>query len=657
MRTRILISVSFAFLLGCVLSAGRISPWGLTGSVFAAPQTPEDVAKAFMEAGDAGNQEAALALMTVKARETMSADKSLSMSAQEFESYSVGKAAITGETADVPVDAVQAGEKQKVTLKMRIEKDAWRVFGVSVEMAEGMAMTIDFENIGDTINQMTEQLTGALEQVGETMQQGLQEAFSGESGGDLATKKAAFEALAPVTEAAYESMWKNDSAFKDKTKLDALNALAAGLGLAVDPGEFADKLASKVDVDVENISRADAIERICASAGLYPVFPDAPEDLGEFGDAADSEEQSSRPAIALAEGPRPYPVAFGGPFVFSVDDLTDNAPVPIGSLTFAVRAYGLDSALLDLLTNNSEATNIERLVGPNGEPLTREDVYFLSGGQANQKVFMDVFNVELVNLVRAVDSVTISGAQSLTIPSSLDEIVFSSLAEGETQEVNGISVEVSSVSENFVQFAIKGPADKIERLDAIFWASDADGNDVEIAGSSADSWTEGEMQATVQTFAPFSSLRMKFLAVSGATYPFELKEIAVPNHDQMPEKIEELSFEGHDAPISVEFVKFLNDDTDFREILVRVTNHANKDAIDVSCNMVYLDRAGDEIDDFPGSLSGEFGADGQLPVAAASATSEVEATAFSAPEKTKKVRVDVQRIQFSDGSTWEAELN
>lgn len=650
MCTRILIAVCFAFLLGCVLSASRISPWESTGSVFAAAQTPEDVAKAFMEAGDAGNQEAALGLMTEKARATMSADESLSMSAQEFESYSVGKAAITGETADVPVEAVQAGEKQKITLKMKKEKDAWRVFGVGIEATGGVSMTIDFENLGDLVNQMTEQLTGALEQVGETMQQGLQEAFSGESGGDLATKKAQFEALAPVTQAQFESMWKNDSAFKDKTTLEALNALAAGLGLAVDPGEYADKLASKVDVDVQNISRAEAIERICTSAGLYPVFPDAPEDWGASGDDA-------QPAIALGEGPRPYPVAFGGPFVFSVDDLTDNAPNPIGSLTFAVRAYGLDSALLDLLTNNSEATNIERLVGPNDEPLTRDELYFLSGGQARHNIFMDVFNVELVNLVRAVDRVTISGAQSLMIPSSLDEIKFETLAEGQAQEVNGISVEISSLNESYVQFAIKGPADKIERMDAKFWATDADGNDVEVAGSSADSWTEGEMQASVQTFAPFSSLRMKLLAVSAVTYPFELKDIAVPNHDQMPEKIEELSYEGHDAPISVEFVKFLNDDSDFREILVRVTNHSNKDAIDVSCTMVYLNKSGDELDDFPGSLTGEFGADGQMPVAAAGATAEVEATAFSTPEKTKKVRVDLWRIQFSDGSTWESAPN
>ena len=124
----------------------------------------------------------------------------------------------------------------------------------------------------------------------------------------------------------------------------------------------------------------------------------------------------------------------------------------------------------------------------------------------------------------------------------------------------------------------------------------------------------------------------------------------------MPEKIEELSFGKHPAPVSGEFMHIVDPDPGFTKILVRLVNHSNKDITSIFVNLVYLDVNGNEIDDFPSTISGDFSFEGQEPAVTKNAANEIETTAFQMPEGTVDIRIEVNSADFIDGTTWRGEF-
>ena len=127
--------------------------------------------------------------------------------------------------------------------------------------------------------------------------------------------------------------------------------------------------------------------------------------------------------------------------------------------------------------------------------------------------------------------------------------------------------------------------------------------------------------------------------------PFELGDIALESHEQMPEAIEPLKFEG-DQPVTVEFVEFKGSG-DSKEIVLRVINHANKDLSAVHLQLNYYDASDKKLDDSPHSHSS-----GRSFVTAGG-TEDIEVSTFFMPDDTKSVRVDVKSAYFADATEWE----
>jgi hypothetical protein len=129
--------------------------------------------------------------------------------------------------------------------------------------------------------------------------------------------------------------------------------------------------------------------------------------------------------------------------------------------------------------------------------------------------------------------------------------------------------------------------------------------------------------------------------------PFELSGIPLESHEQMPEAIEPLKFEG-DQPVTVEFVEFKGSG-DSKEIVLRVTNHTNKDLSRVQLQLNYYDASNKKLDDSPHGHSA-----GPSSVAAGS-TEDIEVSTFFMPDGTDSVRVDVNSAYFADATEWEAQ--
>ena len=289
-------------------------------------------------------------------------------------------------------------------------------------------------------------------------------------------------------------------------------------------------------------------------------------------------------------------------------------------------------------------------------------------------------NISLNNLLRDVTEIeVIRGIQQIIYPSEIQETVLDNLVEGATHQAGDFSLELTAlgmsveieireldeIAEDETRESDRELQERIrQRMDDLivkYSPRDAEGNamgvTMDMSGSFFDSYT-----VRFSTNEPPASIHLKIISkVSEIEYPIELKNIPLNRHAEMPEKLESLAFTGHDAPLSVEFIEIRKDPNFPPEhapdnIVVRITNHSNKDALNVRTVFVYLDERGTELESSPNTLTGTYTQDGQEPVAKFGATVEVETTAFFMPDETTTVRIDLQEVKFIDGTTWRSEM-
>jgi hypothetical protein len=154
----------------------------------------------------------------------------------------------------------------------------------------------------------------------------------------------------------------------------------------------------------------------------------------------------------------------------------------------------------------------------------------------------------------------------------------------------------------------------------------------------------------LQAAAPPFTVDIKICRVTEVEYEFTLAGVPLANWSEQPAELEPLSFPA-DAPLFAEFGTFI-ERGDFPKIELSLRNEANKDALSAQATFVYLDKAGKELESFPHTLSGDFGFDGQEPLAAAGAEATLETVAFFMPEGTAKIQVRIDAVTFLDASEW-----
>jgi hypothetical protein len=162
------------------------------------------------------------------------------------------------------------------------------------------------------------------------------------------------------------------------------------------------------------------------------------------------------------------------------------------------------------------------------------------------------------------------------------------------------------------------------------------------------SYSEGKGSLDVYVEGKPASIEVRVIQeTERLRLPFELGGIPLESHEQMPEAIDPLKFEG-DEPITVEFVEFKGSG-DSKEIVLRVANHANKDLSSLHLRLNYYDASGKKLDDSP---HGHSAGRSFVP---AGGREDIEVSTFFMPDDTNSVRVDVTSASFADATEWEGQ--
>ena len=603
---------------------------------------PSATAERFLRAVQGENPDAFADLVTEKALATLEGDGGFELSGARLESFEIGAASVDGDRAEVAVTTVEGGESQSSDVLLRRESAGWRVYGMRVQFGDG-SFTVDLEQMAETVGQLGEQL-------GEQLQEAFSDAQAtweqGGTPGEIAAERAAFQALVAVTPAQHEAAWRVDLDGAGRAALDVLEELLAGTGLAVDAGGHEGALATPITFAFRGVSRVEAVERVAAAAGLRPLWP-AASPGATFGD-----EPPAPDPLSFAAGPRPLPAVATGPFLVEVLRVTENPPNAVGSLALAVRSLGLARGALAFQSEMSEVLRIERVRSAQAQPLGDETVQYMGTPEVRDGYMTYTLDRDLTGLLRGVETIdAIVGEVRLTLPVELEQL---SRERGD-RKPSALAAGTVTVAEwgEQTRFELKGSESSLENVEVRMSPRKASGDPLGVLYGSSSGWGS-ELQASLQCPEPPAAVDLKVCTAEVLSYPFTLRGVPLARFAEQPERLEPLAFAGP-TPFVVELADRQPGDGDQWEVTLRLRNSSNKDAVSLMVEFAYLDAGGNELDDFPHTLTGDYDFDvGRFgPVAPAGETVEHETLAAFVPAGTAHIRFEVQKAEFQDGTTWE----
>jgi len=665
--------------IGCSAPAG-----GPTTTPEQATETPEAVATVIMKAVSTKDEAAFMATLTQKARDAMESAEDGGFSGDDYESFEVGAAVIDGVNASVPVEAVNEGETQKMSLKLRQEAGDWKLFAIGIVLAPDAEMTVNFENIDEMMQEMA---TGLGEALGDAISSGMQAAFQMGSPEEAALKIAMFDALEPVNSETFESSWKLSENYRGKPRAEALSAIAESIDLSIHVGAHKDVLSEAVGFDTSDLSRLEAVERIANEAGLFSALPNLQDwgiasalmqgmadTLGAVvggseslvsinGDGAEALVEEARQVetppkntITFNTDTPPMPPLFMGPFRLDLAQIEENVPHATGNLVLQLTAHGLPSPVLSVLETHNDSFQVQEVVGSDGNPLIDMDVSYMGGGSAVGTAYHDTASRELTGLLRSVDRIArITGMVELPRPTSIEELDFAKMEAGASQTMGGLTVTVDQVSA-FASFKITGPEDVVESLVIHAQPYNADDEPVVAHFSDYQSWQPGEGTFSLNTDEAPARVRLKFvLASEMSLYPFAFNAVPLAHASEQPDQLATLDYGAHDAPLKMTFIEITKRDPQFSEAKIAVENVSNKSPKNAFVDFVYLDAAGNELKSFPHTINGSFNASGWGPLAKPGEKVDTDQTAFQMPKNTQSISFRFNHVDFMDGTRWEPE--
>ncbi|WP_145061519.1 hypothetical protein [Engelhardtia mirabilis] len=611
--------------------------------------SPEVVVERYIDAIQRGDEAAAYACMTPAAADAIASDDTLAMESADLELFELGLGEIDGERAVVPATLIEGGDERQITVLLREVDGAWLVYGLGMPVGDDF-LEFDLERLDNLFEEVGQTF---VEEIGQGLAEEMNKAFAEaqsawEQGGtldEIARARADFEALAAVSEAEHDAAWRVDVAAAGRPAREVLIELLAGTGLELDAGSVSAALAAEVDLTLAGVSRPEAIERLAQELDLHPLWPETTQ-LAWFGD------ETPTPALSFARGPRPLPAVFAGPFLVEVSELIENSPQPTGRLTLTVRGLGLAPAVLAFQTEMAEVLAVDQVRSAAGEALVDEDVQHLSTPSVQGGYFVYAFEQDLTGLLSSVESIeTVTGAVRLSLPSRIEAVAWQR-SDAEPRELEAGTLSLSDWGET-VSFELNGPG--AQDLRVLSSPRRADGSPLGTRFANAWGWGE-QMEISLDCPEAPDTVDLKVCGTTEVRYPFSLPPIPLRDFAARPAQFETLSFEGP-APIAVELTGDLVFENGMADAPLRITNHCNKVVVSAQVLFVYLDAAGQELEDFTHSLTGEwdFESVATTPLAKAGATVDLTTNAAFAPEQTNRIRFVVQSAEFDDGTAWEAE--
>ncbi|MEQ9410356.1 MAG: hypothetical protein RIK87_21655 [Fuerstiella sp.] len=434
----------------------------------------------------------------------------------------------------------------------------------------------------------------------------------------------------------FDQAWKTSVDYKDRVALEALTEVAAGAGLTLfDQPELMETLQQTVSVKLQQVSRLQVIEEICEQLNLYPRY--------------------KLKTVGFGQGPRPVPVTYAGPFVIAVTNVMEHVPYATGELELSFFAAGIPAAMAAQLVqlrgqSDEDEDGVLTLkldsISGGGQDLPGQ---YAGGSPLQGSVSTVLFSrmYRLRNLLRNVESVQpISGRISWAFPTAVTTLKFDELKEGAVAESGDIKVTlINSQLDDSSQFSFRIEGTTYDRVAAL--GRDADGEILKNDFTSGSGFGDQQQLDVMMDGRP-AALEARIVAKTDRlSYQFTIPEIPLPSHEEMPEQLTDLMFEGS-TPLSIEFTS-LGDEQGFRKISLRVTNHSNKDIHMVQMKLDYLGSDGAVLKDWSASEAGN------RVLVAAGQSADIEVTGFFMPDETTSVRAIPESIEFADATEWLAE--
>lgn len=633
-------------ILGPMLAALLVLVGCSDPAAHASSRDPQAVARDFLTAV-ANSDEAAMAgLLTEAARKALADESGFKLSDRNFTNPEVGDASVTGQEADVKCSISADGERQDLRVLLRRGAGHWQVYGVAMTLGEGQGeMTIDFERTNALMQAVAESM-------GQQLSQQWEQAQREQTAREIAQRKASYDSLRSMTALEFRRSYEVATDVRGKSGSKAIELLAGQMHLTVHVDEHTEALSQSVGRDVRGLSCLEAVEMLCSDHGLHAVFPSvsAMIQAAAQGSSADPETH----AIRLKAGPRAMPVTFVGPFAITVSKLEQHAPYGRGSLQINTQSHGLEPGVLGLFSQLDETVRLGAAVNDQGANLMAQDgVRYVGGGLTFGNSFEDDTQVDLKNLLRGVSRITrVDGTRHILLPLQVEEARFDTLTKGATAQLGSLEARIVEVGES-VAIDFTAPGMKLDELVVLGFPMDDEGNGVQVYYEDSSSWSPDKMRYQLQAAARPASLRIKVVTARQVLdYPFELENIPLPRHEEMPESIEKLSMGTHAAPLSVTFERFVEVENQFPQARLKVQNHSNKDVLSLNVQFHYLDGAGKTIEAFPHTITAPPSFDGPSPMVKAETADQVDTTAFFRPDTARGVRVTIESVEFMDASVW-----
>jgi hypothetical protein len=460
----------------------------------------------------------------------------------------------------------------------------------------------------------------------------------------------------------FNNSWQTDISITNQPAGEAIKKLAGEMGLTPESDRRQNtSLSKQVTVNLQKKSRLEAIEEICRQIGVHPIY----ENKTEFSMTG----TVTKEVIRFQPGPRTYPVQFAGPFLVGVTRLQEKAPNPTGRISLQVVATNLPASVVSRFRNNFMGpAKVEAILGPQGQSLHDSEQGNIGTGFGEKtENFIQTVIFPLKDLLRNVTAIqTVRGQLKFDVPTEIKTLKLDNLTQGAVKKNGDLSLTLKTVQLNdqpnqssSIQFELSGLSNRFDSKNIIVELRDANDKLLEVFGSGGFGFGD-KKSFDYQVEGKPKSVTLKIITqLADMNYDFDLNDIPLTSHSKMPVKIEPAKFSGHNAPVSLEFVKIAGKEN-FRKVQFKAVNLSDKGIDSIDMNLVFLDAGGKKLKDFPSGYRGEtqFGSSGQQkqePAVKKKATKQIEVTAFFMPKETKSVKAELKKVRFVDAETWKAD--
>ncbi|MEW4568981.1 hypothetical protein AB1L88_14045 [Tautonia sp. JC769] len=614
---------------------------------------PREVARRFLTAED---QAIELALMTEKARRAHQ-EHGITSERDPDSPVEVGEASTDGDSAEVAIRVEgPTGRLEGGRLRLRRENGDWRVHAMVIAAtAEHPEIVMDLEKPMEMFGElgaMFSELEGAMEE-------GFDLFDEGDEADDAAQAAATFEAIEAIDLVAFRESFAVDLAVQGRPAGAVIAELAAPIGLELDRSKApAEALEGPVTLSAEGLTRLEAIERVCEAVGLYATYGADPAEEFMAGFEGD--------AVTPVPGPRPWPVAFAGPFAIEVAGV-EQRPTGTGTLRLRVLGVGLPPAVaamigadpfFELVTMGSVSGPADEDLSPDGQfPVTSSD------SEPPEGVVDVTLDVPLVGLLRSVGAIAeVTGRVEIPIPTEVMTVSLAPFAPGTAREAEGIRVSLRGEIPDQATL-------ELERLGAndmdmrwhrhLFLVGRDERGEPVPARMAGGAGGPEEYSGFLDLGGQPVALDVKLAkGVEPFAADFRLGQIPLKDFGRMPEAIASLEFDGGEAPVSAELVAFREPRGGQQQqpfggsgpsYTLRIVNHSNKDVRRLVLEVTYFDEDGNAVGNAP-PLNFTY----EPHLVPSRGEREMEQSGFFVPKEAVSAAFRTREVGMTDGTTWEA---